>query len=254
MTTGRGLDNEFEAGKPLVLAHRGWSAAFPENTLSAFHEALLAGADGLEFDVQLTVDGAIVVIHDADVARTTNGIGLVAELTLAAMQSFNVAARWTDRAPEPIPTLREVLDLAYGLNKAGLYNIEIKTYTDDWAKLADAIAELAATHPLRSRLLFSSFNHEAVAYLKQKMPDAKIGLLFEDDVPIAWEKALELHACSVNMDYRYVTRAFVEASHAHGIKVVAWTVDAPADLACIADTGADIVITNRVDVGLAMLR
>jgi glycerophosphoryl diester phosphodiesterase len=239
---------------PLVLAHRGWSAQYPENTLRAFRKALTAGADGLEFDVQLTADGTIVVIHDASVERTTDGLGLVADLMDETIRQFNAASNWPAAPFEAIPNLSDVLDTAYALHPRGLYNIEIKTYTSDWKELVDEVVKLTETHPLKQSLLFSSFHHEAAAYLKQQAPTATIGLLFEDDCPDAWQRALDVSAYSVHMDYQFVTPEFVQTCHSHGVQVAVWTVDEPADIARIARTGVDIVLSNRVDTALTMLR
>ena len=109
---------------PAVIAHRGASAAWPENTLSAFEAAVRAGADMVELDVRLTADGALVVMHDADVARTTGGHGLVCELTLAEVRALHV------------PTLRDALDLLQG--RAGA-EIEIKDEPGEPA--ADAVVD-----------------------------------------------------------------------------------------------------------------
>lgn len=87
-----------------VIAHRGASGIYPENTLRAFREAVAAGVDALEFDVRVTRDRVPVVLHDARVDRTTNGTGLLAGLTLAAVRELNAGDG------EPIPTLTEVLD------------------------------------------------------------------------------------------------------------------------------------------------
>src|SRR5713226_3493547 len=108
----------------LNIAHRGASADFPENTLAAFAAAIRAGADMCELDVQKTVDGALVVIHDDTVDRTSDGRGRVDLLTLAAIRRLD-AGRWCGDqfAGEGIPTLSEVFDLTAG--QCGL-NIELK--------------------------------------------------------------------------------------------------------------------------------
>jgi len=103
------------AAHPQVIAHRGahrgQSGHLPENTLAAFREAVALGADRLEFDVQMTRDGTLVVIHDETVDRTTNGSGRVADLTLAEIRALDAGQG------EQIPTFEEVLDLA---QKAGI--------------------------------------------------------------------------------------------------------------------------------------
>ena len=95
----------------LVFAHRGFSAAFPENTMLAFQEAIEAGADGIELDVHLTKDEKIVVIHDETIDRTTNGSGEVRSFTLEELRHFDAAASKKGTFSfEPIPTLQEYFD------------------------------------------------------------------------------------------------------------------------------------------------
>src|ERR1700730_115045 len=86
-----------------IFAHRGFSAAFPENTMAAFVEAEKAGADGIELDIQLTKDGEIVVIHDEKVDRTTSGIGYVKDFSFKEIRKLN--ANKTGIKKEPIPAL-----------------------------------------------------------------------------------------------------------------------------------------------------
>jgi glycerophosphoryl diester phosphodiesterase len=97
---------------PAVVAHRGASSSHPENTLSAFEEAVRAGADMIELDVRLTTEGVPVVIHDPDVAATTDGTGLVHELSLHQVKKLHAGTASAMRAG--VPTLREALELLSG--------------------------------------------------------------------------------------------------------------------------------------------
>src|SRR5713226_6958835 len=106
---------------PAIVAHRGASASYPENTLVAFDAAIRAGADMIELDVRLTADGVPVVIHDPDVATTTDGFGFVHELTLTQVRALHAG---TDPAvPAGVPTLREALTFLRGW---GAVEIDIK--------------------------------------------------------------------------------------------------------------------------------
>ena len=97
--------NEWASGqRPFIIGHRGASAEAPENTLVAFLLAQAQGADGIEFDVQLSADGCPVVIHDGNLARTTNGRGQVQDFTVAALQKLDAGHG------QPIPTLDEVFE------------------------------------------------------------------------------------------------------------------------------------------------
>jgi hypothetical protein len=112
--------NWFNSPTPLIIGHRGASAHAPENTMKAFHLALEQGAVGFEFDVHRTADGHIVVIHDEELQRTTNGTGRVTHMTLAELEGIDAGDG------EPIPTLAQLF-ATFG-NKV-LYNVEIKDYS-----------------------------------------------------------------------------------------------------------------------------
>ena len=110
----------------IVLAHRGYSAKAPENTMAAFELALAVGADGIELDVHMTRDGEIVVIHDDTLDRTTNGKGPVSDQTMAELRELDAGSWFSPEfAGERIPTLKLVLELIK--DKDVLLNIEIKT-------------------------------------------------------------------------------------------------------------------------------
>ena len=125
------------AQRPLIIGHRGASAAAPENTLAAFALAQAQGADGIELDVQLSADGWPVVMHDSKLERTTNGQGRVQQLSLAQLQELDAGQGQT------IPTLDEVFET---LGPNFLYNVELKTaaFRDDG--LAAAVADRIQAH------------------------------------------------------------------------------------------------------------
>lgn len=124
-----------DQNRPLVIAHRGGAGLAPENTLVAFQKALNLGVDVLEFDVQMTKDGHLVVIHDETVDRTTNGEGKVAQLTLEELKSLDAGYRYKDIRGHyiyrgqgvTIPTVEEVFQEF----PDALFNIELKTNSDD---------------------------------------------------------------------------------------------------------------------------
>ena len=111
-----------------IFAHRGSKSNRPENTLAAFSEAIKVGSDGIELDVHLTKDNQIVVIHDESIDRTTNGTGLIRDLTFKDIRQYSAGA-WFDTQYkfEKVPLLSEVLDLLCDLKFTGILNIEIKT-------------------------------------------------------------------------------------------------------------------------------
>src|SRR5690606_3846906 len=165
-----------------IIGHRGVSQIAPENTLAAFRAARATGLNWIEFDVQLSKDGELVVIHDDLLDRTTDGKGLVQDLTLEALKLLD-AGKWFGEqfAGEQIPTLQEVLPL---LIEEGLHaNIEMKipdgsdlVYLQKMAKrLSDIIIAMWPTES--PPLSVSSFNHQALFYFRQYLPEHPIGFL-----------------------------------------------------------------------------
>ncbi|MBQ6460673.1 MAG: glycerophosphodiester phosphodiesterase, partial [Exiguobacterium sp.] len=152
----------------LIYAHRGYSANYPENTLSAF-EAALPYVDGIELDVQLSKDGRLVVIHDETVDRTTNGTGWVKDMTLQELRQLKIDGY------ERIPTLEEVLGLIERSNVT--LNIELKT--DQYAYPGiERLAWLAVDEfELGDRVVFSSFNRETLVLMRDVAPVARLAVL-----------------------------------------------------------------------------
>ena len=152
----------------LIYAHRGYSANYPENTLSAF-EAALPYVDGIELDVQLSKDGRLVVIHDETVDRTTNGTGWVKDMTLQELRQLKIDGY------ERIPTLEEVLGLIERSNVT--LNIELKT--DQYAYPGiERLAWFAVDEfELGDRVVFSSFNRETLVLLRDVAPVARLAVL-----------------------------------------------------------------------------
>ena len=178
----------------LIYGHRGASAYAPENTLEAFRLAMDMGADGFELDVHLSKDGELVVIHDETVDRTTDGAGLVRELTLAQLKALDASNGKEAYRGARIPTLEEVFELIRDTRH--LVNVEIKTDECFYPGLEEKCLELAARMGVEDRVIYSSFNHFTLLKLRQLKPDLKLGMLFGDIMVNPWEYARQL-----NVDY-----------------------------------------------------
>ena len=164
-----------------VIAHRGLSARYPENTLLAFAKALEAGAEMMELDVRLTADKEIVVAHDLDLSRATDGHGPIDRYTLKELRSFNAAKLWPELFPEPIPTLREVIELVAG--KAQL-NIELKD-VERHKDLPELVARELENWGDPDQFLFSSDTRPSRAASKHG-PSIRVPFVWEkEDDPIA---------------------------------------------------------------------
>jgi glycerophosphoryl diester phosphodiesterase len=171
-------------------------------------------------------------------------------LSYAELSRLNAAAAWPALEKEPIPTLQEVLDDALRLLPGGIYNVELKVYDDNWRELVDRVVSLVTSHPLRDNVLFSSFHHKALKYLKSRYPHAKTGFLYARTIVPPWYTANRLNGYSVNLKHSLVRPDVVTRCHQKGLQVAVWTVDHPLDLKRMFQCGVDIVISNQIDTAL----
>lgn len=166
-----------------IWAHRGCSYAWPENTLQAFEAACKYNITGIELDIQLTKDKKIVVIHDETVDRTTSGTGKIKDFTLEEIKKLKIATRpgffGIKKNYTQIPTIEEVFNLLkpYCFKKGLLINIELKNSNERYEGMEDMILSLVKEQGLEKYIVYSSFNPDSVILIKQKKPDAKVGIL-----------------------------------------------------------------------------
>jgi glycerophosphoryl diester phosphodiesterase len=234
----------------LCIAHRGFSAAAPENTLAAVRKAVEAGADGCEFDVQLSRDGLPVLMHDATVDRTTNGKGKVGELLAAELQRLD-AGSWKDPAfaGEPVPTLLDALRALAGAGRTAV--IEVKD-----AAATAAVVEAVRQAGMVDASVVVSFHEEALADIRAREPRLRCGLLVgglrSGSVARRAERLAEqARACGAAiLDLRYpvLSAKLVAELHRSGFQVWGWTVNDAAVVAVLARWGVDAITTDHPDV------
>ena len=163
-----------------IWAHRGSSMMNPENTLLAFRKAAeLEGITGIEFDVQLTKDGEIVVIHDEKVDRTTDGTGNVRDYTLNELKQLTISG---DGEVHSIPTLRETFEMLapYCKNKGLRLNIELKNSIIRYEGMEQKVIDMVSEFNLEDYVVYSSFNHDSIGLVKQIKADAEVAYLAGD--------------------------------------------------------------------------
>lgn len=226
----------------LVIAHRGASRAFPENTEAAFTGAIYQGADGVELDVRRTADGRLALSHD-DILPDGR---VVAETAFADL-------------PEHILDLARALDVCAPL---AVVNIEIKNWPDDrdfdpTEQLAsDVVALLASRDDLDDgRNLISCFHLPTVDRVHELAPDLATAWLLglvEDQGTVIDRAAAGGHV-AVHPHHVFVDETFVSLAHGAGLAVNTWTCDDPDRIRWLADLGVDAVVTNVPDVALAAL-
>ena len=157
------------------FAHRGFKGKYPENTMLAFKKAIEAGADGIEFDVHLSKDGEIVIIHDETLERTTDGSGLVGEKTLAQLKKLNASKNYPDYQVQRILTLREYFDFAKDYDI--ITNIELKTSIIDYPGIEEKVYKVIKEYDLAKKIIISSFNHNSLVNFKKLDQNIKCGVL-----------------------------------------------------------------------------
>jgi glycerophosphoryl diester phosphodiesterase len=235
-----------QEARALVVAHRGASAEEPENTIAAFERAVEVGADVVEFDVRLTADGVPVVLHDADVSRTTDGTGPVANLRLDAVKRLRVAR------DHEVPTLEETLRALSGRIAV---DIELKNipgepdFTPDAEPLVAATLDVIGSVAFEGVVLLSSFNPASIAHARAAAPDVPTGLLtgFTTDARAALAFAASAGHPWVLPFVGMLQAAgdgFVEEAHAAGLRLGTWITDDPAEALGLFGAGVDAVATN----------
>ena len=228
-------------GPVTVLAHRGGSGPWRENTLEAFAGALAGGADGVELDVRASADDALVVVHDAEVP----GVGPVHEHDRAGL-------------PPWVPSLGDALAVCAG----ALVDVEIKNLPTEAAfdpdeRVAGAVAALLAD-PVPggpAGVVVSSFWPGALAAVARARPELPLGLLVHPslDTGAALAAAADLGCRALHPHWSRVDPSLVTEAHRRRLAVVAWTVNAPDELAAVVEAGVDVVVTDDVASVLARL-
>ena len=163
------------------IAHRGFSGKYPENTMLAFRKALEAGAEGIEFDVHMTKDDQLVIIHDELLDRTTDGTGLVRDYTLEELRRLDASAGFRGVfGKNPIPTLEEYYELIKDWEI--LTNIELKTGVIWYPGIEEKVLKVIDHYGRRKDTIISSFNHFSILRMKELAPDIVCGFLEESRI------------------------------------------------------------------------
>ena len=247
-----------EPHAPLVCGHRGTGVTspdnpFPENTLPSFQQAVTEGAAMVELDVMHSADGALVVIHDDTVDRTTDGSGCVGDMTLEQLAALDAGAGSSLAGTGvAIPTLADVLEAV-----EAAVNVEIKLPDSaacpepDRALLAADVVDLIHARPDRT-VVVSSFDAEVLTAVHALDPEVYVGFLGLDPAADT-ETALAAGFDAINPFFLGVTPEVVAAAHDAGLEVNPWTVDDVTFLGLMVDAGVDSIITDEPDLLVALL-
>lgn len=228
----------------LIVAHRGYSAKYPENTISAIQGGIDAGSNGIEFDVYQCASGEIVLLHDTTLDRTTDGTGKINEVTLAYIRKLD-AGSWKGEPfiGEPVPTLDEALDVFKGSDVTAV--VEVKSLNDSGIQqLVDSIA----SHNVKACVI--SFNSDVIRLIKEANPAIRCAFLVggvpEGNDSATWliEQTKKLKCEVLDINYQILSPELIKVLQENGIEVWAWTVNDTVLIQTLVDWGIDGVTTD----------
>lgn len=237
----------WEKRAPLVIAHRGASFYAPENTMAAFRTALEVGADGLEFDVKLTGDGEVVVLHDQTLERTTDGRGSISDFNLEEIEALDAGRHFGRQyTGERVPRLAEVLDTFGGL---GLLNIELTNYAQPLDSLSEKVVDLVCARGLARWSLISSFNPLAILRVRWARKGIPVALLVSKQQPrlLRWALRRFLRYDALHIEHSVADVQSVGEAKAQGRLVNVWTVNVRRQMSRFLRMGVTGLITDVPD-------
>jgi glycerophosphoryl diester phosphodiesterase len=242
---------------PLIIGHRGASAVAPENTMAAFRKAIAVGADGVEFDVQLSNDGVPVIIHDETLHRTASRSEQVAQLPVEDLQRVNVGRWFAHRSPlsddylnETLPTLRQLFG-EFSSGNSLLY-LELKCQSKQTTQIVSITCDVLSDYSIEQRVIVECFDLEVIREVKRVAPHLRTAALFQPRVARPqWfsprrliDEARAVDADEIALHYKLADERTVEAARSAGLEVVIWTVDDPAWVIRGRSLGVHALITN----------
>ncbi|MFT2110413.1 glycerophosphoryl diester phosphodiesterase [Marinomonas sp. 2405UD68-3] len=237
-----------------VIGHRGAALLAPENTLAAIRAAASTGVKWVEIDVYLIADGSLIIFHDNELDRCTNGTGFTAQATLPYIQSLDAGNSFDDAFKgEPVPTLVDALlciqDLGLGLN------LEIKFDEGDVSKIVPGVLSALETHwKDNEKLLISSFNKDVLKVCYELNSERHFAQLY-DDIPDNWQSELEqIQAYSLHCHFEKLAREKAIAVKEAGYKLLCYTANEPAQVEQHWEWGMDAIITDDPTVFLSQKR
>ncbi|HJU15131.1 MAG TPA: glycerophosphodiester phosphodiesterase [Stellaceae bacterium] len=237
---------------PPVIGHRGAAAHAPENTLAALSQARALGCRWVEFDVRLTADDELILLHDARLERTTDGNGKAAALPLATIRRYDAGSWFAPAfAGERVPTLAEALSR---LGELGLgANIEVKAERGRARRTGERVAAMVARAwpPALPPPILSSFLLPALSGARAEAPELARGLLFRT-IPKNWlVVAMKFDCATIHADQRFLNPAIVAEIRRLGYSLLAYTVNDPVRARSLFDWGVTAVFSDLPDAVLA---
>jgi glycerophosphoryl diester phosphodiesterase len=220
-------------GLLLKIGHRGARAYEPENTLRSFQKAIELGVNAVELDVRRTRDDQLVVIHNANVNKTTDGNGSVNELTLNEIKGF------VTEKGEKVPTLEEALQF---LGKRVTILVELKE-----TGIEEQVLNLVHKKGLTENIIIISFHEDALRKVRELDPEIITGLIYiRHKNPV--QTALNLNAQYMLPLYRFTHSANIKKAHENGLKVIVWTINTAEEVAEYKKKGVDGIASDKPEI------
>jgi glycerophosphoryl diester phosphodiesterase len=246
----------------LFAAHRGGALIWPENSLLAFRNAAeVLGADFLEFDVHLTKDGEVVVIHDPTLNRTTDGRGAVRERTLAELRALRLRDHAGTLTAEAVPSLDEVTGLAMRLRRQMLLEIKLDDRGRAYPGIEEKVFAVLDRHRATAATVVMAFEAETWRRVRALRPEARVAALYSRRTLAGMGASLEREVdeaqragvTMLGLEQGLVTAEIVTRARGAGMTLGVWTVNDADAIRRFIDLGVGVVITDRPDLAKSAL-
>jgi len=248
-----------QTASPLLAAHRGGSLLWPENSLLAFRNALALGADFIEFDVHLSRDGEVMVIHDATLYRTTTGAGPVRDRSVAELKAFRLKDWSGTVTAETVPTLNEVVEVAARAKRRMLLEIKVDAGKARYPGIEEKVLAILDRHAMTASTVVMSFEAPTWRRVRELRPEVATCALYSARALARSSLSAELDTLRaagvrfIGVEHTVVDAAAVKQAQGAGIGLGAWTVNAPADMKRMIEAGVTILITDQPDMAKTLL-
>jgi glycerophosphoryl diester phosphodiesterase len=256
--------------RPLVIAHQGGDGIWPGDTLYAFEKAVEIGADVLEMDAHITRDGAIVLMHDEEVDRTTDGTGLIENMTLDELKQLDAAYQWSNDGSKTfpyrgqgvqVPTLEELFQKFPQMR----YVIEIKLTQNP---IDQPLCDLIRRYDMQEKVMVASFHDEAMQNFREICPEIAtsasrtevrnfvlLGKVFLSGfIAPKYQSIQPPYDPKESLNIPIMTERFIREAHTKNIKVEPWTVDDPELMKQYIEWGVNGIMTDRPDLMIEVLQ
>jgi glycerophosphoryl diester phosphodiesterase len=258
-----------DISRPLVIAHQGGDGIWPGNTMYAFENSVDLGADVLEMDAHITKDSLIVLMHDEEVNRTTDGTGVIEEMTLAELQQLDAAYRWSNDDGKTFPYRGQdiqvpTLDAVFQKFPQLRYVIEIKLTQNP---IDQPLCDLIRQHNMQDKVMIASFHDEAMQNFRSTCPEVAtsasrtevrnfvlLGKVFLSGfIAPQYQSIQPPYDPKESLNIPIMTERFIREAHAKHVKVEPWTVDDPELMKQYIEWGVDGIMTDRPDLMIEVL-